>query len=87
MTRPHLILFAISFYPGAAGCTPGQLAAAVPVVQTVAELAKEVCTAGDDPFACLRKCETEHARRTCECGIISADPLPPRCAPCDGGAP
>jgi hypothetical protein len=47
-------------------CTPAQLATLLPVVQSVAELAKELCTEDDDALGCLKKCETEQHRRDAE---------------------
>jgi len=44
-------------------CSPAALASLLPVVQSVAELAKELCTEDDDALGCLKKCEHEQAKR------------------------
>lgn len=66
-----LALFAVS------GCSA--LPPLLPVVRDVAELAKQVCTDGDDTFACLRKCEAAANQGVCPCG----DPDAATCEPCD----
>lgn len=63
-------------------CTPATMAAAPAVVRTVADLAAALCTDGEDPLSCIRKCEAE--LEGCECGVLTAPPLDPRCAPCEG---
>lgn len=73
----RLILIAVLL----GGCA---FADVLPVVRSVAELAAELCDDDDDSLACLRKCEAEQARRSCDCGMLTDDPLPARCAPCEG---
>lgn len=69
MFWPALAVCAFAAYVAiAAACTPAQMAAAIPAVTTIAEIAKEVCEEGDDPLACLDKCEAEIAKDECPCG-------------------
>jgi hypothetical protein len=72
--RQLIALAALAALPGCAGLSP-----LLPVVRDVAELAKQVCTDGDDTFACLRKCEAAANQGVCPCG----DPNAATCEPCD----
>lgn len=67
----------------AVSCSPADVAAVLPVVRSVADLAQELCAEGDDALACVRKCEAAAQRRACECGMLTDEPLGQRCAPCD----
>ena len=81
----RLLVFGVALAWGVhlSGCAA--MAEALPVVKTVAEIAAEVCEAGDEPLACLKKCESEERRRACECGVLTDEPLEVRCAPCPDG--
>jgi hypothetical protein len=50
----------------------------LPVVRDIAGFATQVCTDGDDTFACLRKCEAAAHQGVCPCG----DPNAATCEPC-----
>lgn len=56
-------ILVLSFVLSCVACSPATMAALLPVVQSVAELAKELCTEDDDALACLKKCEEEQQRR------------------------